>query len=376
MQVNTVYQGILEIGQAAAGQGSSQGVAQEEGPRFDDMLQDQAQGAQSKPAGKPAHKGDKAESAEKPQQPQQGEQEPTAEAEGYAVAATLVMGQPTVVLEVPQAPAPEVQAVQAPEALAEAAAPLAAPEAAPEVQVQHAPEAAVSQEAPAAVEAAPQQGPQQAPVEGSQPAPEQAGVEAKPQEGPTLKVESGHPTAVSQEQDSDVDVQEVWYDGARPVFQQEKPVPVKVAENYEPVAPEEPEAPQQLADRLVQMLEQGDTRVEIALTPENLGRMTVEITRTHEGVLHVVLGAASEKATALLQQNSANLQSLLAANGQEEVHVQVQGQQPQEQLSQFLNPDGQNGQQQQGQQQKPRQQAAAEDFIQQLRLGLVDRDTE
>ena len=57
------------------------------------------------------------------------------------------------------------------------------------------------------------------------------------------------------------------------------------------------------------------------------------------------------------------------------MRIEVQQQDPQEQLNQFLNPDEQN-RQQQNQQQKPQKQAASEDFIQQLRLGLVDKEEE
>lgn len=370
MQINTVLQGMMDISQAVSGQGSAQGVSQE--GQFDAMLQERAQDAQEKPAEKP-EKGEKAETPEKPQQPQDAQEEPTAE--GYEVAASLVMAQPAVILDVQQpVAAAEVQPMQAVEAVAEAVAPVVEQEAAPVLQEQPA-QAAQPQEAPAgAEELGFQQEAQQVPVVESQPEAQEVQVEAeaKPQEQPVLKVESETTPVVDQKQDEDV--QEVWYDGARPVFQRETATPVKVAENYEPVAPEEPEAPQQLADRLVQMLEQGDTRVQIALNPENLGQMTVEITRSVDGTLHVVLGAVSEKATTLLQQNSANLQSLLAAANQGDVQVEVQEQQPQEQLSQFLNPDEQG--KQQHQQQKPRQQAASEDFIQQLRLGLVDRDAE
>ena len=127
--------------------------------------------------------------------------------------------------------------------------------------------------------------------------------------------------------------------------------------------------------RLCQTLEQGYTHVEINLAPANLGKMTISITRTQEGALHVVLGAVSQKPTDLLQQNSGSLQSLLPAGNQGEVRIEVQQQEPQEQLNQFLTADEQN-RQQQNQQQKPQKQAASEDFIQQHRLGLVDKEEE
>lgn len=373
MQVNSLFQGMLNIG-AVGGQGASQGASPEEiAQEFEDMLVEHSQQNRQE---KPAVKKDGEAAEKKPQQAQDGKQEEAPE-EGQEVAAGLVTSQPVVLFD-----------VLAPEEGQQAAAgidPLAGmQEQAPVVQEQAAPALEAQPQQPVAEQAVKEEilqeqgfqgDEQQVPAVEEQPETQQAQVEAKPQEQPKLHVESETTPVADQEQDADTDVQEVWYGGARPVFQRETAAPVKVADNYEPVAPEEADAPRQLMSRLGQMLEQGDTRVEIALAPANLGKMTISITRTQEGALHVVLGAVSQKATDLLQQNSGNLQSLLAAGNQGEVRIEVQQQEPQEQMNQFLNPDEQ-GRQQQNQQQKPQKQAASEDFIQQLRLGLVDKDGE
>ncbi len=373
MQINSMVQGMMDISQAAPGKGGAQGVSSQES-QFDAMLQERSQETQEKPAEKPEG-ADKAETPEKPRQPQETQEEEPTEA-GYAVAASLVMAQPAVVLDVQQpAPVAQAQPMQAVEAVAEAAPPVAGQEAAPVLQGQPT-QPVQPQEAPESAEGLGfQEEAQQVPVVEGQPEAQQVQVEAEPQQQQAVSQAEVEKAPV-QEEDAPEKVEVREADSQpQPVFQRETAAPVKVAENYEPVAPEEPEAPRQLADRLVQMLEQGDTRVQIALNPENLGQMTVEITRSVDGALHVVLGAVSEKATALLRQNSADLQGLLAAASQGDVRVEVQEQQPQEQLNQFLNPDEQ-GRQQQSQQRKPRQQAESEDFVQQLRLGLAGRDGE
>ena len=385
MQINTMYQAMLEIGQALPGKGAEP-TGREEDLQFDAMLQEQAQASQAPRKDKEGPAAQQKPKGEDPQQPAEEETMPTQA--GYAVAASLVTSQPVVNLMV------ENQGAQIPVALdpvgtvqEEAAVlpgqPVVIQEEADVPVLQEGVTASGIQEQPQApVEAAhelelePEAGQQAAPVEAnlSQEQPELE-VEPQRQEAPRAeRVIHREEAPVQEEQPQEAEAQGTEVQ-ARPMFQREDAVPVKVAEPYEPVEPETVEAPQQLADRLTQMLEQGESRVEIALSPENLGRMTVEITRTGDGALHVVLGAASEKVTALLQQNSSNLHSLLAANNQGEVHIQVQQEQPaQEQPNPFMNPDEGRGQQQQ-QQHKPQQQPS-EDFVQQLRLGLVDRDTQ
>lgn len=377
MQVNSLFQGMFGIGVPGGMPGAAPGALPEEGSQaFEDMLVEQSK--QNQAEKQPAAK--KEEAAEKkPQQPEkaEGKQEPAGEEEGMEVAAGLVTSQPVVlfdVVNVQQAPEAVMQAAAPVEVLAEQA-PVVQEAAAPLMQEQPAqPEAQLEAEAPAPEATGFQEEAQQVPTVEAQPEAQQAEVEAKPQEQPKLQVESGETPVADQE--ADAEVEEVWYEGERPVFRRETEAPVKVGENYEPVAPEKPEAPSQLANHVMQMLNAGDSRVEIALNPANLGHMTISITRMQDGALHVVLGAVSEKATSLLRENSAQLHTLLAAANHGEVHVEVQQAEPQQQQQNpFMNPDDQ-GRQQPQQQHKPQQQAESEDFVQQLRLGLVEKEEE
>ena len=121
-------------------------------------------------------------------------------------------------------------------------------------------------------------------------------------------------------------------------------------------------------------MEQGQTKVELQLTPETLGSVKVEITQSENGALHVAISAQNSEARNLLAKNADSLQNLLAARSQAPVQVEVQRQEE----SQPKDPyNGQNGhpsqdQQQQQQQRQSEHARSGEDFLHQLRLGLVD----
>jgi flagellar hook-length control protein FliK len=147
------------------------------------------------------------------------------------------------------------------------------------------------------------------------------------------------------------------------------------AESTEQTAPVE----KQIADQLTQALDQGESKVEVKLTPESLGSVTVEVTQQKNGALSVVLTAESDHTRTLLTQHMGNLQELLGAQGQKDVQIQVARQQESQQSD--ANYDDRNGAQngQSGQQQEQRQQQARQqdqDFLQQLRLGLIPLDGE
>ena len=162
-----------------------------------------------------------------------------------------------------------------------------------------------------------------------------------------------------------------------PVFDTTDAVPVKVADPAPAPLPLEAEdAPEQLAAVIENFLteENGDSRIELTLTPAELGKISVEITHSSDGALHIALRASTDRAASLLESHSGGLQQLLgnASRPSVEVEVRYSG----EAERQLFNPNDANGQQQQQQQQQQRQNQRQEernsfDFIQQLRLGLV-----
>lgn len=172
------------------------------------------------------------------------------------------------------------------------------------------------------------------------------------------------------------DGEELQGEAAEPeqsVFRETQSTPVKVGERYETVDTQKPDMEAKLADTIRQAAQTGTERVEIRLTPANLGAVTIEMTKDASGALQVVLHAANNRAAGLLQQHLDGLHTALQSYGAgQEVHVEVQrNQDSQQQHFQQADPDG-RGQQQRQRQQEERQDnpSDGQDFIQKLRLGL------
>ncbi len=189
---------------------------------------------------------------------------------------------------------------------------------------------------------------------------------------------AGEQMAQPQMQQGDELVAEEAAGQTQTVFAEVDAVPVKVREAEAPLEPQADDAADKLAAKLNQALSQGESRVTVNLNPANLGTMTVEMTRMADGTLNVVLSVVTEKAANLLQQHSNSLQNLLQAGNQGQVRVEVENRTPEDAAQQFLNPDQEQGKEQQQQnerRQRPENDnpaAAQVDFMQQLRLGLVD----
>lgn len=165
----------------------------------------------------------------------------------------------------------------------------------------------------------------------------------------------------------------------RQLFEDVKAAPVKVGETYQPQQSEQADVAGQIDAGLAQALDKGESQVRLQLTPEYLGTVTVEISRSAEGILKVALSAHSSETRGLLERHAAHLQGLLASRTQQDVQVDVQRQQESQQ-SQNQNPyDGHNGHSghQQGEnRQQNRREQDSQNFFQQLRLGLVPSEEE
>ena len=161
---------------------------------------------------------------------------------------------------------------------------------------------------------------------------------------------------------------------AAPVFHDVEAVPVKVADHYESVDTEAPDMDEKLADTILNAVENGAEKVQIQLTPANLGTVTIDLTRNADGALEVVIHAATGKAAGLLNQHLDGLHTALQVYGNNQpVHVEVQrGQESQEQhMFQQADPDGRGQQQRQQQEERQETESSGEDFLQKLRLGLT-----
>ena len=165
--------------------------------------------------------------------------------------------------------------------------------------------------------------------------------------------------------------------GEMPRFEDVEAAPIKVAE-----APERAEnsAPveQQVAVKLSDLLESGESKVQIQLEPVQLGKLTIELTRSADGTLSVLLDAENAQTRSLLERHMGNLQEALADRGQRAVQITVEHneesqRQDNQQRDDFY--DGRNGQNSQQEQRRNEQRGGA-DFMQQLRLGLIPLEDE
>lgn len=176
------------------------------------------------------------------------------------------------------------------------------------------------------------------------------------------------------QEDEDTQVELVDVEQApQQVFRDVKAAPVKVGETYD--APQTQDVNEQIAAQVLPALEQGQTKVELQLTPEHLGTVKVEITQNENGALHIAITAQNSQTRNLLEKSANNLQDLLASRSQSPVRVEVQRQEESQPQHSY---DGHNSQHQQQQQEqhRPHSSRNSQDFLHQLRLGLVDETWE
>lgn len=221
----------------------------------------------------------------------------------------------------------------------------------------------VPQQSMAPVLEAEPEAPQLQTVETAQTAPQTEAGKADSGEsrGSELPMEELH--AESRTEQADVEPQ--------PVFRDIKAVPVKVGEVYqaEPTVENGVEL-KDLGDTLTQAIDRGENRLELQLQPAELGRIRVEMRWSDEGALHVVLHAESTRTQNLLEKDMAGLQTLLGRETQQEVKVELPRQQ--EAPRQSFDDGRQNGGQQHHQQeQRQSSRHSGQDFLHQLRLGLI-----
>ena len=158
----------------------------------------------------------------------------------------------------------------------------------------------------------------------------------------------------------------------QPLFKDVKAAPIKVGDNFQ-LDTQQPDMEAKLAETIRFAAQQGLRQIEIRLSPENLGALTIRLTQSADGTLQVLLRTSTVKAANLLSQHTDGLNAALQGFGQNEVRVEVQrGEDSQQAQQQQTNPDGHN---QQRQQQEHRQEEQHDgDFMQKLRLGLFGLD--
>lgn len=178
----------------------------------------------------------------------------------------------------------------------------------------------------------------------------------------------------AQEDDGQIEVIDADQ-GPQQLFHDVKAAPVKVGEAYDVEQADKADVAQQIDAGLAQALEKGESMVRIQLTPENLGSVTVEITRSAEGLIRVALNAHSGETRSLLERHAGELQGMLSSRTQQDVEVNVQQNQESQQNQNQHPYDGRGGHGQSGQEERRQsrreQSEHGRDFMQQLRLGLI-----
>ena len=200
---------------------------------------------------------------------------------------------------------------------------------------------------------------EQAVMEEDAPAMEQFVQEAQPQEKDDAKVEV-------------TDVEQAPHR----IFHDVEAAPIKVGEVYNAEQADGADVVNQVETQIAQALQQGESTVQVRLNPENLGEVTVQISMKSDGVLSVAINARNDDTRALLERHAGQLQELLSSRVRESVQVEVQRQQESQQGQDQHPYDGHNGHSQGGQEQRRprREHTSSQDFIQQLRLGLIPMD--
>lgn len=159
--------------------------------------------------------------------------------------------------------------------------------------------------------------------------------------------------------------------GEQKVFREVETAPVKVSEvATETTTAEAKSVNVQISDKLEETLANGETRVELQLNPEHLGKITIELKQSSDGAVHVSLFAENSQTRQMLERDMGGLQSLLHQNVREDVQVEVSHQQEAQQHESYEGHQQQNGREQE----QRRERQHDEDFLDQLRLGLIPQE--
>lgn len=142
-------------------------------------------------------------------------------------------------------------------------------------------------------------------------------------------------------------------------------VKIKVADPYTHLNQENV---QNLADQITKNLIAGKEEFQVQMNPEHLGKITVKIAFLAEGV-KVTLSCESQKTMNLLAEKAGAINQIVEQNTHAPVQVEVQEGNQEQQRNAADQNAGQNRSQEERSEKKS-EQTEADDFIQQLRLGI------
>lgn len=135
----------------------------------------------------------------------------------------------------------------------------------------------------------------------------------------------------------------------------------------------DPKAAEEMADTILVRAAQDNREFEMQLNPEELGKVKIKMV-FEEGKIHIAMTCDNQKAMDLLSSTSSRLKELIEERTGSEVNVHVE----QESETPYHEQEKQNGredaQQNTSHRQGGKDKPDSMDFIQQLRLGLVEAE--
>ncbi|MBR2894142.1 MAG: flagellar hook-length control protein FliK [Oscillospiraceae bacterium] len=177
---------------------------------------------------------------------------------------------------------------------------------------------------------------------------------------------------IQRKPEDDGEIAEEVIASEKPLFHDVETAPIKVAE-----APEETQEAasinEQISHKLDAALKSGETKVEILLEPEALGKVSIELTHRADGTLSILLHAENTQTRGLLERHMNGLQEALVDRGQQNVQIEVSHTEETERQNDQQNLQD-NEQGNHPQRQRRQQEHSGEDFLQQLRLGLISME--
>lgn len=194
----------------------------------------------------------------------------------------------------------------------------------------------------------------------------------------TVEAKTEVQTEVDTEQGAEEQNDLQMTEGETQVFEHVEAAPIKVSETARTTETSETAQTEtvesQIVEKVTQAVSNGETKVELQLNPEHLGKVTIEMTQKADGTLHIAVHAENSQTRSLLERDAAGLQNLLGRTAQQEVRVEVYQPQESERDNFYQQQQQHQQQEQQEKQEQQRRRNEPVDFLNQLRLGLVAQD--
>lgn len=207
-------------------------------------------------------------------------------------------------------------------------------------------------------------------------------TESKAERGVAVKQETADTKAVVQKQDGmqkqdavkaevDTDAAEAMASAPKEAVSKEAElVQVKVSDK---INLQSPQAADDLAETVLVKVEENANEYELQLTPEELGKIKIKLV-LENGKIHVAMSCENQKAADLLAATGGRLKAVIEERTGNEVFVHVEQDETYKEQQEKEGRNNNHQEQEQEQQNKQQETSPEElaDFMQQLRLGLLN----